>query len=183
MADVKSARDYRAEDTLRNGLAIVIRAVRPDDHDRLANAFKALERETVYTRFFGYKQEITDAEFAQVDAMDFVRDVMLVVTTQSAAGEIVIGGSRYIAHDAGSGRLVAEVAFTIEEDYQGLGIASRLLQHLAGIARQSGIASFEAEVLAGNKAMLAVFERSGLPMSRAREGGVVHLTLDLAQPS
>jgi len=36
-----------------------------------------------------------------------------------------------------------------------------------------------AEVLPGNKAMLAVFARAGLPMRQRREGGVVHVTLDL----
>ncbi len=38
---------------------------------------------------------------------------------------------------------------------------------------------FEAEVLAGNKGMLAVFSRSGLPMSKSFESGTVHITLDL----
>ena len=56
-------------------------------------------------------------------------------------------------------------------------IAGRLLRRLADIAREKGIAAFEAEVLAENKSMLAVFARSGLPMEKHRDGGTVHLTL------
>ena len=51
---------------------------------------------------------------------------------------------------------------------------------LVGIARGQGIARFEAEVLAGNAAMLSVFESSGLPMTKTQEDGVVSVELDLA---
>jgi RimJ/RimL family protein N-acetyltransferase len=80
--------------------------------------------------------------------------------------------------DSGAAR-TAEIAFVIEEDYHGLGIAGRLLGHLAEIAGEKGIAAFEADVLAENKAMLAVFARSGLPMQKRRDGGTIHLTLSL----
>ena len=81
-------------------------------------------------------------------------------------------------NDAGAQRS-AEVAFVVEEDYQGLGIASMTLRHLAGIARDKGIAQFHAEVLRENGGMLAVFKRSGFPMKQESAEGVVHVTLSL----
>ena len=50
---------------------------------------------------------------------------------------------------------------------------------LTRIARQRGVHRFEADVLAGNQPMLKVFERSGLPMHRRLDDGVVHVTLEL----
>jgi GNAT superfamily N-acetyltransferase len=111
---------------------------------------------------------------------DPASEVMLVVTTGAGAEEIVIGGGRFIASEASGPGRTAEVAFVVEEDYQGLGIASRILRHLAGIARDMGIVAFEADVLAENTSMLVVFERSGLPLSKRRDGGTVHATLSLA---
>jgi RimJ/RimL family protein N-acetyltransferase len=73
----------------------------------------------------------------------------------------------------------AEVAFTVEEDYQRQGLASKLLAAIVEMARSLGISQLEADVLAGNQAMLVVFQRSGLPMSTSRSAGVVHLVLDL----
>jgi RimJ/RimL family protein N-acetyltransferase len=67
----------------------------------------------------------------------------------------------------------------VEEDYQGQGIASRILKHLIHIAREKGVSRFEAEVLAENRAMLAVFARSGLPMKKSLEEGAVHVSLSL----
>lgn len=74
---------------------------------------------------------------------------------------------------------MAEAAFTVEEDFQGQGLASRLLAALVTLARRHGLVRLEAEVLAGNAPMLVVFERSGLPLRRRRERGVIHLDLDL----
>jgi hypothetical protein len=71
------------------------------------------------------------------------------------------------------------VAFMVEEDYHGLGIAGLTLRHLAGIARAKGVKQFNAEVLPENKGMLAVFNRSGLPIKQELSEGVVHVTLFL----
>ena len=73
----------------------------------------------------------------------------------------------------------AELAFLTGEGYRGRGIASLLLRHLKRLAEDAGVAQFEAEVLAQNQPMLAVFRRSGLPMRQSREGNVVHVTLSL----
>ncbi len=73
----------------------------------------------------------------------------------------------------------AEIAFTVEEDYQGQGIASSILRHLIHIAREHGVSRFEAYVLAENTAMLTVFARSGLPMEKKLEEGAVHVRLSL----
>src|SRR5438270_11013725 len=139
-----SARNYVAAQPLRDGTRVTIRAVRPDDRDRINKAFGELERESVYTRFFNYKKGLSETELERLDTMDFVNDVMLVVTIVRDADEIVIGSARYVAGMASDGSRTAEVAFTVEEDYQGKGVAGRLIRHLVGIARECGIARFEA---------------------------------------
>jgi GNAT superfamily N-acetyltransferase len=171
-------RDFKWSGTLRNGLAVTIRHLRDDDRERIANAVRQLDRESIYTRFFGHR-ELTEAGLDRIMTVDPKRAVALVVTTGAGADEIVIGSGRYIVGDPDAAERTAEVAFTVEEDYHGLGIAGRLLRHLADIARAQGIAAFEADVLAQNKSMLAVFARSALPMRKRNEGGTVHVTLSL----
>jgi len=171
---------YAVAETLRNGMPVTIRAVRPDDRERLVAAFEKLERETVYTRFFTYKAELTDAELKHFTEVDFDRRVVLLVTTGTGKREIVIGAASYTAYAPSAGCHSAEVGFVVEEDYHGLGIAGRLLHHLVLIARQRGIDRFEAEALPNNRAMLAVFARSGLPMTEQRLDGSIHVTMELA---
>jgi len=162
--------------TLKNGLEVMVRAIRPDDRDRLARAFRGLKRETVYTRFFRHVDEPTEAQLKRATEFDPRQEMALVVTT-GGSDETIIAGGRYIvsAHD----RTSAEIAFLVEEDYQGLGIAGLLLRTLADIGRGRGLKRFEAEVLSQNGSMLRVFSRSGLTMRQRREGGVVHIELSL----
>jgi RimJ/RimL family protein N-acetyltransferase len=170
---------YAVEETLKDGTAVTIRAARPGDGSKIRQAFRNLAAETIYTRFFGYKTEVTDAELARITGVDFDRNVVLLVTIGSDETETVIGGASYFATDAAAPDRSAELAFTIEEDYQGLGIASSLLRHLVRIARSNGLHRLEADVLARNLPMLSVFRRSGLPMTLRHEHDVVHVTLSL----
>ena len=169
--------------TLRNGATAVIRAIRADDRQRLQAAFHALDPESVYLRYFSYKQALSEADLDRLCAPDFTTRVVLVVTLEAAAGEVIVAAAGYVAHDAPDGARVAEVAFTVEEDVHGQGISSRLLTVLAEVARAAGIARFEAEVLSRNVAMLGVFEHSGLPMhAEPQQDGVIRLSLSLGAP-
>ena len=172
------ARHYEAKETLRDGRVITIRAIRPEDGGSFADAFARLEHETIYTRVFAHKERLTDEEVRRLTAVDFAHEVALVATCAAQDGEAIIAGGRYIVCDT-AGRQ-AEVAFTVRDDFHGLGIAGRLLEHLVRIGRDRGIAQFVADVLPRNTAMLRVFARSGLPMTQSRADGVVHVSLVLA---
>ena len=164
----------QATERLRNGAEVTIRAIRPDDKERMRNAFRKLSPESVYTRVFHVKKDLSAEELRRLTEVDPDREVALVVTAGSGDAERIVAGARYMAHgDA------AEIAFAVEDDYQRLGIASRLLQHLAEMARTNGIARFEAYVLPENASMLQVFRRSGLVMKTKREDGDVRVTLEL----
>ncbi len=176
---VVDAKHYAVEETLKDGISVTIRAARPGDEGKIRQAFRNLEAETIYTRFFAFKNEVTDAELARITGADFERNVALLVTIGSGETETVIGGASYFSTDDAAPDRSAECAFTIEEDYQGLGIASSLLRHLVRIARDHGLARLEADVLARNLPMLAVFRRSGLPMTLRHEDDTVHVTLSL----
>jgi RimJ/RimL family protein N-acetyltransferase len=176
MSDVP---DFTTAEQLKDGTPVTIRVIRPDDKGRIVAAFRALEPETIYTRYFQYKTELTDEELRRATEVDFVNNVALVVTIGRGKGETIIGGARYVAYPGEDTGRSAEIAFTVEEDYQGQGIASSLLRHLIRIARDKGLARFVAEVLPSNGSMLGVFSRCGLPMKVERLADVVHVTLEL----
>ena len=176
---MQDLRNYAEKETLKDGTIVTVRAVRPDDGDKIHKAFKSLDRATVYSRFFGYKADVTEAELAHITGVDFERDVALLVTIGSGEDEMVIGGVSYFAVDSDVPGGSAELAFTVEEEYQGQGIASSLMRRLAEIARQKGLGQLEAEVLTANLPMLNVFHDSGLPMTLRQDDDIVHVTLSL----
>jgi GNAT superfamily N-acetyltransferase len=175
-----AVKNYSAQEILRNGLLVTIRAIRPDDREAFLAAFQGLEDRSLYYRFFSPKTKLSDKELTAAVDVDFVKTVALVTCVKDKDADKIIGGGRYIAFGIADPPDQAEVAFMVEEDYQGLGIASRLLKHLAGIATERGIIELHAEVLADNTGMLNVFKRSGFPMKQSYESGVAHVTLSLA---
>jgi len=173
--------NYVQTETLKNGMLVKIRSIRSDDKDKLIQAFDNLEPESIYTRFFYQKKGLSDADLKTATEIDFENVVAFVVTVGEKANETIIGGGRYIVLKRSEALYSAELAFTVEEDYHGQGIASLILKHLIHVARDKGLTQFEAEVLSENKAMLTVFSRSGLPMAIKSDAGSLHVTLSLKE--
>ena len=73
MIDVKN---FTKADRLKDGTAITIRAIRPEDKQMMRDAFYELERHSRYLRFFGFKDHISDEELkkaTEVDSLPFCR--------------------------------------------------------------------------------------------------------------
>jgi GNAT superfamily N-acetyltransferase len=167
--------DYSVVERLRDGREVEIRALRPADRAGMRAALLRTSEESRYRRFFAPKRSFSEKEIAFYLNVDFVSHVALVAVLEEGGHPEIVGGGRYIVSEPGR----AEIAFAVDDPHQGLGIASRLMRHLVGIAREAGIKELVAEVLPDNAPMLKVFERCGLAATTRREGGVVHLTMEL----
>jgi RimJ/RimL family protein N-acetyltransferase len=169
------ASKYSATEVLRNGREVEIRALRRDDRDALLAATSRASPQSMFRRFFAAKRAFSEQEIEFFVNVDFIAHVALVAVTRENSQAIIIGGVRYIVTQPGT----AEVAFAVVDAYQGQGLGTVLMRHLAAIARNAGLKELIAEVLADNTPMLKVFERSGLPLTVQRQTGVVHVVLQL----
>jgi GNAT superfamily N-acetyltransferase len=169
------AATYSAVETLRDGRRVDIRALRQDDRAVLLTAVGRTSPESLYRRFFTVKRGFTEQEMAFFLNIDFVDHVALVAVVEEASRPVIVGGARYIVLRPGK----AEVAFAVIDRYQGQGIGTALMRHLAGIARGAGLRELIADVLPENSAMLKVFAKSGFPLSTRPKSDVVHVVLRL----
>jgi RimJ/RimL family protein N-acetyltransferase len=183
MTDINDPSRFRQMSALRDGRPVLIRAARADDRERLVTAFQGLDRQTIYTRYFSFRKSLSEAELKRLEEADSGRYILLVATLGSGNEETIIAGASCVVTDATGPSPAAELAFMVEEDYQGQGLAGQMLAAICGLARQRGITRLEADVLAENPAMLAVFRHSGLPMTTSRTGSVVHVVMDLSAPA
>ena len=167
--------DYSVIEKLRTGERIEIRAVRPQDRDDLMAAVDHTSSDSLYRRFFAVRRHFTETEESFYLNVDFVSHVALVALADENGQPIIIAGGRYVVGEPGE----AEVAFTVVDKYQGRGVGAALLRHLAMIARQAGLRELVAYVLPDNRAMLKVFEKSGLKYTAKRESGSVYVKLAL----
>ena len=162
---------------LRDGTPVCIRAIRPDDKERLRTGFKRLSPQSVYQRFLHPVAELTADNLRYLTELDFRNHVGLALMVEQDGKEQFIAVGRFVrsAPDADE----AEVAFTVRDEYQHRGASTLLLRLLAEIARSCGVRQFVALVLAGNRSMLEVFEDSKLPMRQTFEGGTHCVVLSL----
>ena len=96
----------------------------------------------------------------------------------AVVGGEVVGVASYVLLRDQPGK--AEVAFAVADHMHHRGIATLLLEHLVSLARNHGIATFTADTLTENKAMLSVFADAGLPVERHYADGVSRLTFPLS---
>src|SRR5262245_62548003 len=137
-------RDYAVEEILRDGGSIHVRAIRPDDRERLVEHFHRLSARSVHFRFMGMKRGLSAGDLDYFTRPDFVHHIALVATLREGGAERIIGVGRYVADDEDA---AAEVAFAVADEHQGRGIGTLLLEHLLRIARGRGITEFRADVL------------------------------------
>ncbi|MCU1364747.1 MAG: putative acetyltransferase, partial [Ilumatobacteraceae bacterium] len=159
---------------LSDGDTAFVRAMTPEDAPLLLAFHERQPRDNLYRRFLSPKPTLNERELAHFTVVDFHDRVALVVEDR---GEFIAWASyeRWKARDD------AEVAFMVDADHQGRGIATLLLEHLAAIARSNGIGRFTAEALSDNRAMLRVFSRAGWPVERHYDSGLTELEFSLTE--
>ena len=166
---------YSATERLRDGREVEIRALRPDDKDDLLAAVGRTGTQSLQRRFFVAKRSFSDKEIAFFTNIDFANHGALVALADEEGRKIIIGGGRCIITEPGK----AEIAFLVIDDYQGQGLGSLLMRHLALIARKAGLTELIAEVLPENTALRKVFSKFGFQACRGSDPRVVHLVLEL----
>jgi RimJ/RimL family protein N-acetyltransferase len=108
--------------------------------------------------------------------VDYVNRQALLATTGDGSDERILAVGRY--DRVGSNE--AEIAFVVNDAWQGRGIATALLYRLADYAKAHAITTFVAYVLDGNVRMLDVFRHSGYPCFIQVGNGELEIHLDLA---
>ena len=169
---------YSVTEALRDGTRILIRAIRPEDKPLLVKHFSSLSERSIYYRFFGHKRTLEQGDLRGLTELDFVNHVGLAATMETEGTERFIGVGRYLR---GVDEVAAEVAFAVLDEFQGRGIGTLLLHHLAQIARRKGITQFAAFVMGDNHQMLEVFANSGFRTRDRYDAGTVRVTLDLGE--
>lgn len=164
-------RHWEADVLLRDGRTAHIRPIGPDDAQLLVDFYARVSDESKYYRFFTPMPRLSERDVLRFTNVDHDRRVAFVLTV----GENMIAVGRYDAIDNRD----AEVAFLVEDDHQGRGIAQILLEHLAQAGRERGIQSFTAEVLPDNKRMIQTFRDAGYKITSGFEDGVVTLEFDI----
>lgn len=155
----------------RDGAALQLRGVLPDDVSALSELFDQQSDESRYSRF------LCSSSVASHQYVGALTDPLRTLDAVLAMlGDEVIGvGS---THECAPGE--AEVALLIDDHHHGQGVGTLLLEELVRRTRRRGVERLVATMLHSNAAMVDVFSHLGLPMKARPEGTVLEVAISLA---
>ncbi len=165
--------------TLRDGALVRMRAIRPDDVELLRQFHSRLSLDTIVMRYFRVAPELYPHEARRLTHLDYDNRMALVATTGVAEDERIVGVVRYERVTATEG----ELAFVVEDQWQGRGISSILLSRLLNYAAACGFESMMAITMSTNMRMRAVLAHAGYAFTSSYADGCLTLTLDLHAPT
>jgi len=157
--------------TLRDGTRVHMRPIRAEDASRLVALYDRLSVDTRYQRFFTVMRRLPPDWARFLAEVDYRTRLALVVEAPEDS-DTLIAVARYApADELGT----AEVAFVVEDGWQGRGLGTVLFRELLAAAAMNGIHRFRAWVLADNRRMLHLIARLGEVTRRSIDQGVVEL--------
>jgi acyl-CoA synthetase (NDP forming)/RimJ/RimL family protein N-acetyltransferase len=166
--------EYSEYVILKSGLGILLRSVKPEDKPLLREFMNRISQESLRMRFMASLSVVSDELINSLCFGNSKTDGCIVALTGEDDSREIIGIGNY--NGIGNGK-TAEVSFLIQDNYQGLGISTLLLERLAGLAAANGYVEFEAEVLPENQSMINVFKNSGFESHQVWHSDTVHVEL------
>jgi succinyl-CoA synthetase alpha subunit/GNAT superfamily N-acetyltransferase len=159
---------------LTDGGVVRIRVLTPSDQDEVLQLHRRLSERDTYLRFFGV-------------AMSFLPTIARRVTRPSDPTHMALGAYRAdvlvgVAHyETLADPSEAEIAFVVDSAEQARGLGTLLLEHLASVARHSGVRRFVAEVLVENHQMIHLIAAAGLTYRTSTDGPENEIVIMLDQ--
>lgn len=157
---------------LDDGTWIHIRQMQPSDGALLVRGFERLSPESRYRRFLTPIASLTGSMVRYLTDVDHRDHEAIVALEDNGEG---IGVGRYIR--SRERRHAAEVALTVTDDWHRRGVGTLLLRVLSARAREDGITTFTAVMLAGNDQMMDLFKELGPVRVLDHEAGAVEIDL------
>jgi len=155
-----------------DGAELFFRPVKASDERLFQEYMYRLSERSVYLRFFQVRRAFPHELAQEMVAVDYEEHLALVGTLGSSDASPVVAAGHWILNPSEN---MAEVAFSVEDSYQGRGVGTHLLHFLMRVARERGIRGFRASVIAANAPMLKVFQKSGCILHTEYERGEVSL--------
>ncbi|HYV36363.1 MAG TPA: GNAT family N-acetyltransferase, partial [Gemmataceae bacterium] len=158
---------------LRDGTSVQFRAAGLEDLDALCDFFARLSPESRHRRFSSLSAPRPELIGSLCDSSN-ARSKLTLLATRSLNGDSrIIATGSYLAKNP----TTAEVAFAVDDSYQGKGLGTLLLERLALLAVQNGFTHFWALTHSENKSMRDVFRESGFAVAEKLDRGEVEVDL------
>ena len=163
LAAVRRVRARRARGVRRllelPGRRLLVRAIEPDDAERVRRFDAGLSDRTRRLRYLSYMPPLTAEQAERMARVDFQSRFAFVAVEGHGSERRVVADARLLSDADHPGR--ADMAVAVADDLQGQGIGPLLLQLLVDVAAERGFDEVGAEVRWDNQPIIRVLRRLG----------------------
>jgi RimJ/RimL family protein N-acetyltransferase len=140
----------------------------------MQDLFYRLTEEDRQTRFLHKLESLTDTAAQHLCSVDYEEEMAFAAVVGPPAHERIVAAGCYYLNPA---TRLAEVAYMVDPDWQGVGVGGILHAALVEYAREHGARGLTADMLPGNSRMMSVFERGDHSLSVKTDAGVKEVTM------
>ena len=159
---------------LKNGAKVLIRPARATDAGALQALFHRLSPDDVYTRFFRRVRSLSYADLQNLCNVNHETEVAFLGVSGPRENEEVVGSACYFLSPTTN---LAETAFMVAPEWQGLGLGTALQARLQQYAVSRGVRGFVAEILPQNRRMQRLASGASGTVTTVRDQDAVHVTI------
>jgi len=153
---------------LKDGTSVVLRPIKPEDEALVHDLFQSLSEETMRFRFFQLIRDVSHEALTRYCNIDYDREIAIVAEEKKDTRKI-IGVSRLILEP---GRRCGEFAVVVGDQWQGLGLGSKLVDYVVKISKDMRLKTIGGAILLRNLKMIRLCTKKGFKMEPVDEDTV-----------
>ena len=153
---------------VRGGTEVTFRFMQPGDAEMEQAFIRGLSETSRYMRFFTLFKELPPRLLDVFTHNSFPRSYAVIATLRAGEEETQIGVARYAPTEEDG---TAEFAVVVADEWQGYGVATRLMRIIIIVAAMAGYARLDGLILRENTAMLSLSHKLGFQTVRGFPDG------------
>ena len=167
------------ESRVIGGKTLTFRPVKLTDERAIQEHYYGLDQSDVISRFFHERKSFVSKQIESTFIIDYHKDLTIVcVDGQQGFEKILAVGEYYLDPESN----LAEIAFSVDKEWQGKGLSSIVIKKLAEAAKQRGSKGVTAYAAQGNKRMVKLFNTLNYEVKTKASGDMIHLEALFTEP-
>ncbi len=160
-------------------IPITFRPAKPVDERFIQEHYYTMNRGDIVSRFFHEKKSFVHDQIETTYEIDYINDLTIVATIGELGFEKIIAVGEYFRNSIIN---MAEVAYSVSKEYQGMGIANILQEKLVQAAIDNSIKGLIAYTSPQNKGMIGLFHKLPYNIKTEKDDDMIILSCVFDEP-
>jgi acetyltransferase len=143
---------------IRDGKTVLLRPIKPEDEPLWLEMFQNFSEESIRYRFFHIIKDTPHEMRARYCDIDYAREIGIVAELKEDGQRQILGVVRLIIEEGGK---TGEIAFIVADPWQGLGLGSKMVDHMIEVCKGRGLGTVYALTLADNYRAIRLLKKRG----------------------